>query len=113
MAEKLQFHYTDENGYKAIVSQSVWRFVAGDPPGGNPFGAYFSDLQPNFPRLFKLGIPKSKREYVFAFVDAGDLTPLPGGRGDYISYSRTDYNVEIERQRYFGRVDQWKSVDTT
>jgi hypothetical protein len=111
--ETLLFHYTDEAGYKAIVAQPTWKFMASQPPGGNPLGAYFANKPPDFPRLFKLGIPKSKREFYFCFVDIGDLSALPGGRGDYISYSPTDYEVDRSRQRTCGRVDEWKSADTT
>ena len=113
MAEQLMFHYTDEAGYKAISSQIVWTFLARQPPGGRPIGAYFTAKNPRFPRLYKLAIPRWKRVYVFAFVDAGDLKELSGGRGEYVFYSPTDYNVEVVRQKYCGRVDQWKSAEPT
>jgi hypothetical protein len=97
------YHYTDEDGYKAIKSQVVWRFVASQPPGNHPFGAYFTTLGRNTPNLAqRLRIPRSKVEYVFEFVDVGDLKPLPGGRGQYIFYSPTDYLVDQPRQLYSG-----------
>lgn len=97
------YHYTDQAGYNAIRSQVVWRFVASQPPGGHPFGAYFTTLGRDTPNLAqRLRIPRSKVEYVFEFVDEGDLTPLPGGRGQYIFYSPTDYLVDKPRQRYSG-----------
>lgn len=93
------FHYTDRDGYNAIVSQPTWRFKAAQPPGDHPFGAYFTDLPPTTPNLAKrLGVPRRKLAYDFEFVDAGDLTPLPGKRGDHIFYSPGDYDVVRERQ---------------
>lgn len=96
------FHYTDSDGYKAIGSAPEWRFRAGQPPGdpeAHPFGAYFTSLREDDPMpATKLRIPRRKLHYVFAFVDAGDLRALPGGRGRYIVYSPLDYVVGRERQ---------------
>lgn len=95
----LQHHYTDTVGFHAVRSQVVWNFQASQPPGQHPFGAYFTTLPPETKNLArKLGIPVSKLAYVFRFVDAGDLTPLPGGRGDYVFYSPVDYPVDEPRQ---------------
>jgi hypothetical protein len=98
------FHYTDKDGYDAIRSQQVWRFKAAQPPGGHPHGAYFTTLPPDTKSLAnKLRIPRRKLAYVFCFVDAGDLVPLPGNRGAYIVYSPGDYEVVVDRQLYEGK----------
>jgi hypothetical protein len=92
-------HYTDLAGYNAIRASPVWRFIASQPPGNHPFGAYFTTLPPDTPNLAKkLRIPASKLAYVFIFDDVGDLTPLPGGRGAYVFYSPVDYHVDVDRQ---------------
>jgi len=97
-------HFTDTKGYNGIRAFSIWRFRAAKPPGLRPFGAYFTTLSAQTRKLAKrLGIPKSKVEYVFSFIDRGDLKPLPGGRGAYISYSPTDYDVEPDRQLVHGK----------
>ena len=93
------FHYTDQAGYIAIRSQVVWHFEAAQPPGLHPFGAYFTTLGRSTKSLAqRLRIPKSKVAFFFEFTDIGDLTPLPGGRGQYIFYSPTDYDVDQSRQ---------------
>jgi hypothetical protein len=97
------FHYTDQVAYNAIKSQVVWHFVAAKPPGKHPFGAYFTTLPRNTKTLAqRLRIPKSKIEYFFEFTDVGDLTPLSGGRGQFIFYSPTDYDVDQGRQQNNG-----------
>ena len=81
-----------------------WRFLASQPPGSRPFGAYFTAPSARTPNLAKrLGIPKSKLEYVFSFGDRGDLRTLPEGRGAFIFYSPGDYEVEPDRQIYHGK----------
>lgn len=93
------FHYTDQVAYNAIQSQVVWHFVAAQPPGPHPFGAYFTTLGRNTKNLAqRLRIPRSKLAYFFEFTDVGDLTPLPGGRGQFIFYSPTNYDVDQPRQ---------------
>jgi hypothetical protein len=102
-------HYSDKDGYNAIGATSPWQFRASQPPGDHPFGAYFTTLPPGTPKLaVRLRIPKSKLEYVFTFIDVGDLTPLRGDRGEWIFYSLTDYFVDEPRQRrdQTGRVDE-------
>ncbi len=95
----LQFHYTDSEGHNGIGSAPVWRFRASRPPGDHPVGAYFTDYDESTPLLaHKLRIPKKKLAFVFAFRDAGDLLPLPGGRGLHIFYSPVEYTVREERQ---------------
>jgi hypothetical protein len=37
-------HFTNRDGYNGIVAASPWLFRAGQPPGGHPFGAYFTVL---------------------------------------------------------------------
>lgn len=97
------FHYTDQPGYNAILSQVVWHFAAAQPPGQHPFGAYFTTLGRTAKNLAqRLRIPRSKIAFFFEFTDAGDLTPLPGGRGQYIFYSPKDYNVDQPRQLNHG-----------
>ncbi len=96
-------HFTDTNGYNAIRSQSHWTFLAAQPPGDHPRGAYFTNLPSSEPKLAKrLRIPREKIGYVFSFTDAGDLLPLPGGRGDYVLYSPRDYVVPPPRQTSHG-----------
>jgi hypothetical protein len=106
------FHYTDKNGWNAIRSQVVWRFQANQPKDpGRPFGAYFTDIEPsqaNLRTLHKrLRVPKMKQEYVFWFLETVGLEQLNGGRGRdrRIFFSRTDYDVIQERQKYDGTTD--------
>lgn len=92
-------HFTDRAGFNAISANQPWHFRAAQPPGGHPFGAYFTTLEPGTRHLAsRLGIPKEKMAYVFSFVDVGDLVPLRGGRGDFIFYSPADYDVAQGRQ---------------
>lgn len=73
-------HFTDQAGYNSIRAAVVWRFVAAQPPGNHPFGAYFTSLSRGSRNIAqRLRIPKSKIEYVFEFADIGDLTSLPEG----------------------------------
>jgi hypothetical protein len=96
-------HFTDKQGYNSIRSQPTWLFVAGQPPGEHPPGAYFTTLPPTERRLaHKLRIPVSKLQYRFAFQGDNGLLPLPGGRGGYIFYSPVDYPVDRERQSEHG-----------
>jgi hypothetical protein len=98
-----QHHYTNRTGYNGIRAGVVWHFHAALPPGNRPFGAYFTTLPPGTKRLAScLRIPRSKLAFVFVFDDAGDLTPLSGGRGEFIFYSPTDYDVDKPRQLYAG-----------
>lgn len=97
-------HYTDSAGFKSIGSQPTWHFLASEPPGSHPFGAYFTTLPPNTLHLVKrLRIPRSKIEYVFEFVGDPGLVPLRGGRGDFIFFSKADYPVEPPRHVFKGR----------
>ena len=109
------FHFTDKSGYNAIRATTDWRFKASQPPPEtHPFGAYFTTLPPDTPKLAKkLLIARSKIECVFSFEDAGDLTALRGGRGQFIFFSETDYIVEAKRQRFSGEAEAWKSVEQT
>jgi hypothetical protein len=101
------FHYTNDVGYKAISSQRTWVFRSSEPPGNHPVGAYFTTLAPDSINLTKrLRISKDKLSFVFCFTDNSDLTPIDGGRGEYIRYSRTDYSVEEGRQRFHGTREQ-------
>jgi hypothetical protein len=101
-AARIMYHYTDRSSLKAISSQVDWMFVASQPPGQHPKGAYFTTLGPETMNLaLRLGIPREKTEHYFSFVDSGDLEPLRGGRGKYIFFSTADYCVESKRQREF------------
>jgi len=74
-------HYTDEPGFKAISSQSVWHFKAAKPPGPHPAGAYFTTLRPDAPLLCKrLRLPRRKIQWVFEFAGEFGLRPIKGGR---------------------------------
>jgi hypothetical protein len=96
-------HFTTLAGYNAIRANPIWKFLAGKPPGDHPRGAYFTTLAPDAPGLAaRLGIPKTKLEYLFQFTDAGDLTALRGGRGRYVFYSAEDYLVGDDRQEMHG-----------
>lgn len=97
------FHYTDKDGYNAIVSQPTWLFLATQPPGNHPIGAYFTELPPEIRQLAKrLRIPRRKLQWVFEFMDVGDLIRIRGGRGDDVAYSPKDYPVDPSRQLHHG-----------
>jgi hypothetical protein len=96
-------HYTDKSSFNTIRSQIDWTFKLHKPSGPHPAAAYFTTLPPDTPNLAsRLRIPISKIEFVFCFVDAGDLTPLPGGRGKYIFFFQGDYIVPKYRQQDCG-----------
>ena len=79
------FHYTDDEGYKAISSQPDWLFKVEQPPGKHPPGAYFTSLGPERTDLARrLRIPKDKLRFVFAFTVMDELRRLPGARGEFI-----------------------------
>ena len=103
------FHYTNDKGHKAISSQVVWLFRASKPPGNHPKAAYFSTLPPGTKnlgkRLFVRG-GADKTKYVFSFSGGEDLPRLPGGRGDHIHYSESDYAVTPERQGPHGETEK-------
>jgi len=102
------FHFTDVGSFKSIVSQLIWLFLANQPPGDRPFGAYFTTLAPGTSKLAqRLRIPRAKLEYAFEFLDEDDLLPLPGGRGGYVFYSPGDYAVDRPRQRFAGRTSDY------
>jgi hypothetical protein len=97
-------HYTDKRSWNAIRSQVDWTFKASKPPGPHPAAAYFTTLPPDARNLAsRLGIPATKIEYVFCFVDVGDLTPLAGDRGRFIFCFAGDYLVPKSRQQDCGR----------
>jgi hypothetical protein len=101
------FHYTNVAGFNGIRSSPIWRFLASQPPGEHPRGAYFTTLDRDTPRLAaRLRIPKAKLEYFFEFTEIGDLKPLPGGRGNYIFYSPEDYKVVPPRQLNSGKTEE-------
>jgi len=98
-----QHHYTNRTGYNAIRAPVVWHFIAAQPPGNRPFGAYFTTLAPGTKGMAKrLRIPRSKLAFAFIFLDVGDLTPVSGGRGEFIFYSPVDYDVDQPRQFFAG-----------
>ena len=86
-----------------------WRFKASQPPGAasHPFGAYFTTLPPDTKNLtIRLRIPRVKTEYLFSFVDAKDLIPIDGDRGEFIFYSPADYFVVQDRQEFHGKSEE-------
>ena len=86
-----------------------WTFKAHKPPGPHPNAAYFTTLPPDTRNLAnRLRIPASKIDYVFCFIDVGDLTPLPGDRGSYIFFFRGDYVVTKQRQEDCGAREEAK-----
>jgi hypothetical protein len=101
------FHYTDQEGWNGIRSQTEWPFKATQPQDRNrPIGAYFTDIEPteeNLRTLYKrIRVPKVKQEFVFWFEGRHDLTQLFGGRGRdrRIFFSSVDYHVPEPRQLY-------------
>jgi HYD1 signature containing ADP-ribosyltransferase len=101
----MMYHYTNKTGFNGIGSQVVWTFKAHRQRGKHPHGAYFTTLTRTTANLaLKLRVPTSKVQYVFEFTDAGDLSPLPGGRGAHVFYSANDYDVDKPRQQYKGVV---------
>ena len=97
------FHYTDNAGFKAISSQVAWTFKASVPRGPHPLGAYFTQLNPETPKLAKkLRMPQWKMEWLFEFDGTAGLVPIDEGkgRGAYIFFSPADYIVEPVRQRF-------------
>ena len=96
-------HFTDRAAFNAISSQEVWRFRAAKPAGSHLTGAYFTTLDRRSPNLCaRLRIPRRKIEHVFCFTGDTGLRPLEGGRGAYIFWSPTDYEVGRARQVYNG-----------
>src|SRR5947209_8486976 len=56
-------HYTNRNGFNAIRAAHPWHFKARKPRGGNPVGAYITDLPRRTPKLAKrLRIPLCQDE---------------------------------------------------
>lgn len=101
--------FSDQESWNAIRSQVNWLFRAHQPPGDHPFGAYFTTLPPNTTNLAKkLRIPRRKIEFVFCFQGADGLLQIPGGRGDYVWYSPSDYRVKYDKQHEHGRADEGK-----
>ncbi|MEX0703486.1 MAG: hypothetical protein WD069_15430 [Planctomycetales bacterium] len=110
--ERLVYHYTDEDGYKAIASQPVWKFKASRPERiDNPFGAYFTTEPPDAKNLAeKIGVSWQKTRFYFAFADYGDLRPVGTSRPARYQrkfYSPIDYEVELHRQRGSGENPSW------
>ena len=112
---RLMYHYTDRAGYNSIRAGVDWRFKASQPRparSNHPFGAYFTPVGARDPgnKLAMLFVPTGKREFVFAFWDAGDLTPLRGGRGPLRSIRTADYVVEqAAGPEFTGEVrDRWR-----
>ena len=98
-------HFTNKAGWNSIRSARTWCFQASSPPpaSGHPVGAYFTTLRPDAPNLAtRLGLPRAKVAYLFAFSADDGLVPLRGGRGAYVFYSKHDYLVAPERQLYEG-----------
>lgn len=97
-------HYTDAVGHKAIRALPVWHFRAGTPrTPTRERGCYFTTLTPDTRNLAqRIRVSREKTQFLFSFDDAGDLQPIAGGRGAYIFWSRNDYLVAEDRQRFEG-----------
>jgi hypothetical protein len=103
----MMLHYTDDAGHKAISSQVDWTFKAAQPPGGRPFGAYFTTLRPDAHRFSaRTRIPKAKQAFVFGFDGQDGLEPVEGGKGAYIFWCDADYLIVKARQQYQGSTEQ-------
>jgi len=103
MPEPTMFHYTDDDGHKAISAQMDWLFKASQPPGDNERGVYFTTLRPDANRFSaRTRIPKDKQRCVFAFRGDEGLRPKEGGKGAYIFWTPDDYLVVESRQVYDG-----------
>jgi len=104
----LMNHYTNKKGYDSIRATVDWCFKAGQPPASeHPIGAYFTTLSPHTPNLAnRLRVPREKISHVFSFIDAYDLIPLRGGRGEYVFYSPVDYVVLKARQILAGKREE-------
>ena len=103
------FHDTNQEGFNGIRAQSVWTFRASQPPGGHPRGADFTTLPPGTrnlnKRLFIRGCA-DKTRFVLGFRGGDDLQRLPGGRGEVIRSSSTDYDVDRSRRQVHGETAQ-------
>ncbi|XXY51965.1 hypothetical protein WME91_12560 [Sorangium sp. So ce269] len=101
-------HFTNKEGFDGIRSQPTWLFKAVQPrQSRHPVGAYFTTFGPDEPNLSKkLFIPKTKREFVFSFVEPIPLKMLEEKRGEVhqIYYSPTDYHVPRAHQSFHGHV---------
>jgi hypothetical protein len=108
--EKDLFHYTNAKGFNSIRSQPTWLFMALQPPGDHPKGAYFTTLPPGTinlgKRLFVRGC-RDKLDFVFHFSGDEGLRPIPGDRGKWIQYSTDDYLVTQDRQIAHGALDSF------
>jgi hypothetical protein len=104
------YHYTNKKGYNAIKATPEWCFKSLQPAAPeHEVGAYFTNCAPNEPNLsIKIRVPKEKLEYMFSFVDVGDLLPLRGWRGQGVFFSRTDYRVARVRQNFHGPREGWR-----
>lgn len=75
-------HFTDRAGFNGIRAKPIWVFLASQPPGEHPFGAYFTTLGPATRNLAqRLRIPRTKLTFIFEFTGTVGLEPLEGGRG--------------------------------
>lgn len=85
----------------------IWVFKAHLPRGERPFGAYFTRLLPSDNKLAAgTRLPRSKREYVFAFEGTTGPEPVAGGKGEYNLWTDSDYEVTPDRQRYQGLAEE-------
>jgi hypothetical protein len=111
--QSLVDHYTDLERYKAIRASTSWRFSAVQPPAAeHPVAAYFTTLSPDTKNLaMRLRIPKRNLQYVFVFLEAGDLCSLRGDRGEWTCYSLDDYVVDAERLVYCGMAEDLRLAE--
>lgn len=89
----------------------AWTFKASKPKAEHPVGAYFTTLEPNQPNLSaRLGVPRWKLAFLFAFSGDDGLKALDGskGRGQFIFSSPVDYTVAEDRQVFHGKTDEYK-----
>ncbi|WP_197273151.1 RHS repeat-associated core domain-containing protein [Neisseria sp. 74A18] len=108
------YHYTDENSYKAIVSQRPnYIFKASKPDSVHATGVYVTPMSPSKilhkPGGFKsyLGITKEKSEYYFKFkVEKCKLKNIRGSRGNHVWFSPTNLLITQSQMLEHGKTQK-------
>lgn len=102
------YHYTDKKGYNGISSQKPFLFKASSPIKGHPNGVYVTTKSPEelakIPNGYKkLGLTNEKSSYYFEFeIDASELKPIKGDRGEFIKYIEDDFEISRDSVTSYG-----------